>query len=135
MNNKIMYVILVSVFILVSCSSNTNSDKIVFIGEGQKWKAEFKIIDLSDGKNREQEKIFLLQYKGNETELSKINSLSYKYQSSYGTAGNSIKSPIKNSELTMRSYSIGSLEDKNSNIEVEVEWDGNKEIFSLKLKE
>ncbi|MFC3748637.1 hypothetical protein [Paenibacillus sp. GCM10012306] len=132
----------VTLLLLASCNSETHKYNYTFKGEGKQWAAEYvqkASTTLTERKNERpqysssNERIFQLKYKGKQTDLGDIKELKYSYKGTTGEGSSTIEGPVHFADLKSGSVSNGSIEQEDAVIQVEVEWDGQKEQFELKV--
>ncbi|MFE4711920.1 MULTISPECIES: hypothetical protein [unclassified Paenibacillus] len=139
---RVLLIGAVILLLLVSCNSKTYKYNYTFNGEGEQWAAEYvqkASTTLTDKKgvrpeySSSNERTFQLKYKGKQTDLGDIKELKYSYKGTTGGGSSTIEGPVHFGDLKSRSVSNGSIEQEDAVIQVEVEWDGQKEQFELQV--
>jgi hypothetical protein len=118
-------IVLGSVLILLSaCSSNT----FTFSGETDNWSAELKVTQHS---NDFEDQDFKLQYKGQD--VNSVGIITYTVDTNAGAFSVSGDTLNENGFLQTSSEAnpTNAKVIENAEIEVTVEWNGNKETFIL----
>ncbi|KAB7667646.1 hypothetical protein F9279_15145 [Bacillus sp. B1-b2] len=129
--------------LLTACTAEEKQYNYLFIGEGDFWKAEYVYRGTEVWKKEgERERYsyrdsdeFTLTYKGAKEELSTMKSLEYQYKTSGGssTMQEEFDEPTSKVTFTQKGSSEnGSKVSEDEVIQVQVEWDGHKEIFELR---
>lgn len=143
MNKKIitiLFVIQIFSIVLIGCVTNEENrvllnDKYVFKGQNELWAVEL-VINKKGSNNNEFEKIFTIKYKGELSELTKIKTLSYSYETNSGSKGSAshiFDTPPMDKVFTKRTIGKGKVirntkEIINANIVV----DGNIQKIELR---
>ncbi|KGE16556.1 hypothetical protein [Paenibacillus wynnii] len=131
------------IFLLTACNTETIKHHYTFEGEASQWSASY-VQDVTEkyiskkGKPTKHEtresSVFQLIYKGEQSDLGNIKLLKYSYKGTAGGASRSQEGPVYLKDLKfVNAGSEGSFEREDSVIRVEVEWDGQKEQFDLRV--
>ncbi|WP_067727026.1 hypothetical protein [Oceanobacillus damuensis] len=152
MNLKKVLFVVVGAMLLLTISYfviDAGGEKIrhnyTFIGESENWKAVYRM----DGEEKffdrggkgqydaNSKDDFTLTFKGTDRELAEIKDFYYSFESPRRkrSTSESFEEP-----LTSKVFKAGGMHDSivvrgNDVIEVVVEWDGDKEIFEMKIEE
>ena len=141
---KILTIVLVTLF-LTACSDKTH-EHYIFVGESEHWEAEF-VYDVSEkwgeknGKgnySNEEEYMLTFTYKGTESELATIKSITYGYETASRSGSNTEQFT---EPLTQTVFKIGG-DAKNTArifphhvITAKVQWDDFEESFELIIED
>lgn len=108
---------------LTACTTNT----FTYSGESENWSANLKVIHTSDDLETEE---FKLEYKG--TDIDSVGEITYRVVTS-GSFERSGAALEKNGTLTYSNEAnqTHSKVTEHTEAEVTVEWNDNKETFSL----
>jgi len=133
------------IVLLAACNTTTYKHNYTFTGEGKVWSAEYvqkateKFIDKKGERpdyETSQQSTFELKYKGEQTDLDKINSFKYSFKGTSGGGSKTLEDVegVRKSELKSKRAGSGAFEHEDSIIKVVVEWDGQKDEFELKVR-
>ena len=133
------------IVLLAACNTTTYNHNYTFTGEGKVWLAEYvqkateKFIDKKGERpdyETSQQSTFELKYKGEQTDLDKINSFKYSFKGTSGGGSKTLEDVegVRKSELKSKRAGSGAFEHEDSIIKVVVEWDGQKDEFELKVR-
>ncbi len=131
---------------MVFGSGETIKHNYTFVGASDHWEASYNVngqekfyeIDNIGQYDGEYEDQFILTFKGTDKELADIKEFHYKYQSPVSSSYSSMtfEEPHTNKVFSSGGFHQGSaIPRENYVIEVVVKWDGNKEIFEMKVEE
>ncbi|MBP1948988.1 hypothetical protein [Virgibacillus litoralis] len=147
--NKLIIGIVGLVILLIATTSvmkSLNKEVIehnyTFVGESENWKAEYRVKGQEvfyeendtfeyDSESKSQLK---LTYKGDLNELSLVRSLEFNYEAPLNGGGKGLEFD-KPPEQKVFTHSSNDLVSEDAVIDVNVQWDENKEEFTLKSKE
>lgn len=130
----------VMLMLLTSCNTETTHFNYTFKGESETWSAVYeqtasqKLITRKESTKSETSNrhSFELHYKGKQSDLGTIKQLTYSYKGRSGSGSQTMEGPVPISLLKISGISNGSIEQEDSVIKVNVEWDGHSEEFELK---
>ena len=137
---KILTIVLVT-FFLAACSEKTQ-ENYIFVGESEHWKAEF-IYDVSEtwgeknGKknySNEEEYTLTFTYKGAESELATIKSITYGFETVSRSASNTYNFTEPNTESVFKlsGYSQNSARIFTDHvITATIQWDDFEETIEF----
>ncbi|MDL4839470.1 hypothetical protein [Aquibacillus rhizosphaerae] len=115
--------------LLISCSER---EIYVLEGESDHWEAKLKV---TVQENDNISKYFVVNYKGELTQLADISRLEYSYKTATSSEETEIDfngEPPQKKSFTHRSGSNGSSFNADQSVDVSIKWDDNDENMSLK---
>jgi len=130
--------------LLTGCNTTTIKHNYTFTGEGEVWSAEYvqkaeeRFITKKDKPAEyETDKTFKFQliFKGENSDLAQIKQLKYSYKGAGGSGSLTTEGPVQLPLLTSGGMGSGNFVREDDIIQVEVEWDGQKEQFELRVPE
>lgn len=128
--------LLIMCFLLIGCKEpETIHHNYKFYGEGTHWEATLHFIGKGSSSSHydERQKEFLLEYKGEYSEIS--NSIvNYSYKASSGNERGSESPPGTTYIRTNEEGTGGDIQRKDEVIKVIVKWNGKEEIIPMKIQ-
>lgn len=135
---------LIIMLLLSGCSNDVKRYYYDFQGENVNWKAEYivsTIVTFSENKgvlgvDSESEEIFILTYKGELSDLSKVRLFEYGYESP-SDSGKSSAEYANDNQIRTKTFKLssgsknGSIPNKDKTYTVTVNIDGRTETFEL----
>lgn len=130
----------IMLILLTSCNTETTHFNYKFKGESDTWSAVYdqqasrKLIlqkDRVKDSETSNRYSFQLRYKGKQSDLGEIKQLKYGYKATSGSGSQTMEGPVPVELLKISGISNGSIEQEDSVIKVNVEWDGKSEQFEL----
>ena len=142
---KNILTLLFTIIVLTACSNEKIHYDYIFNGEGEYWKAEYsfsgtEIWGKKDGTitySNENNKEFILTYKGSLEEISTMKTLEYSYKTSAGGGSSKMEFDEPPTQVTFKSggrTGNGAKVNEDEVIQVNVKWDDYEESFELHNK-
>lgn len=133
----ILFLVFICLIFLVGCNSKDVASikhEYHYYGEEEHWKAT---LDMSGNVNtdthyEEKQKDFVLEYKGDYSDISDAT-VSYAYTASGETEGGTLNPPGTKYIKDSSEANNGNMRKKDELIEVVVKWNGKEENISMKL--
>lgn len=136
MRKTLALLLLISCLLLIGCKETKQfTHNYNFYGEGSRWKATLHFIGKGSTSSHydERKKDFVLEYKGDYTDISH-SIVNYSYKASSGSERGSESPPGTTYIRTNEEGTGGDIQRKDEIIKVIVKWNGKEETIPIKIQ-